>query len=139
MANETVIEKRPNGTILVTTSGKEYTLLSSYRLKKNTGDVEILNDLGGSVGKFTPDEVEKVILLDGTEVAIPDVDTLFTQLNTNFFFLKSGLISPSGDLEFISDANIAPGQDGNYRLKMVAGKLETQRLDLGVWVTLEQI
>ena len=139
MADETVIEKKPNGVILVTTDGKEYTLKSNYRLQKNATDVEIRDDSGGSVAKFTASEVEKVILIDGAEVAIADIDTLFTQLHTNFFFVKSGLIGPTGDLEFISDANIAPGADGNYRLKMVAGKLKTQKLIAGVWTVLEEI
>lgn len=139
MANETVIEKKPNGVILVTTNGKEYTLKPNYRVQKNEDNVEIRDDSSGSVAIFTVAGVEKVILADASEVVIGDLDTLFTQLHTNFFFLESGLIGPTSNLEFISDGNISPGQDGNYRFKMIAGKLETQRLDLGVWVTLEQI
>lgn len=139
MANTIVIKKTTEGVILVTNGGDEYTLLPSYRLQKKDGNVEIRSDLGGLIETFDPVEVEKVILSDGSEVAIPDLDTLYTQLNTNFFFDKSGIIGSGKDLEFISDANTKPGQDGNYRFKMVAGKLQTQKLIVGVWTVLEEI
>lgn len=140
MANTIVITKTSEGVVLVNNDGDEYTLLSNYRVKKKDGKVEILTDLGGSIDKFDPVEVEKVVLADTTEVPIADLDTLFTQLHTNFFlFEKFGLIGPLENFEFISDANSLPGENGNYRLKMVGGKLQTQKLIADVWTVLEQI
>ena len=140
MANEIVIQKLTNGVIKVITSGKPYTLLPNSRVQKNVNNVEIRSDIGVIIDTFIPSEVEKVILIDGSEVAIPDLDTLFTQLSTNFFFANGvGLIGSIGDLEFISDGNLLSGEDGNYRLKMVAGKLQTQKLIVGVWTVLEEI
>lgn len=139
MANTIVIQKSTEGVILVTNDGDNYTLLPSYRLQKKDGKVEVCSDLGGVIDTLDPAEVEKVILPDGTEIAIPDLNTLYTQLTTNFFFLKSGIIGLGKDLEFISDANTNPGQDGNYRFKMVAGKLQTQKLIASVWTAMEEI
>ena len=87
MANTIVISKKLGGTVLVvTTSGTEYNLLPGYRVRKTPGGkVEVLTDLGGLIDTFDPVEVEKVVLIDGTDVAIADADTLFTQLHTNFF------------------------------------------------------
>ncbi len=139
MADTIVIKKSIEGVILVTNNGDEYTLLPSYRLQKKDGKVEVRSDLGGLIDTFDPAEVEKVILTDGSEVAIPDLDTLYTQLTTNFFFLKPGIVGLGKDLEFISDANTKAGQDGNYRFKMVAGKLQTQKLIASVWTALEEV
>ena len=52
---------------------------------------------------------------------------------------KPGIIQPDGSTEFIADGNTRVGQDGNYRKKMVNGKLQTQKLILGVWTPLEEI
>ena len=52
---------------------------------------------------------------------------------------KPGIVQPDGSTEFISDGNTGVGQDGNYRKKMVDGKLQTQKLILSVWTALEQI
>ncbi|MGR3177846.1 MAG: hypothetical protein ACUZ8E_07290 [Candidatus Anammoxibacter sp.] len=136
MANTITITKTAKGVILVNNDGDEYTLLPDYRIRKKNGNVEILNDLGGMIDTFTPNDVEKVILSDGSEIVINDIDTLFTQLMTNFFFKLTG----SGDgIEFISDANSSLGQDGNYRFEMVAGKLQTQKLIASVWTVMEEI
>lgn len=135
-----VITKKPEGAIVVNNDGKEYTLLPIYRLQKKGEVVQVLADSGIVIDSFDPVEVEKVVLIDGTEVAIPDLDTLFVQLYTNFFlFKKFGLIGPLENFEFISDANSLPGENGNYRFKMVAGKLQTQKLIADVWTVLEQI
>ena len=139
MANTIVITKTSEGVVLVNNGGKEYTLLPDYKLQKNANSVKVLTDLGGLIDTFTAEDVEKVVLIDGSEVIINDLDILFTQLRTNFFFVKTGLIGPTKDLEFISDVNTLPGQDGNYRLKMVAGKLQTQKRVGGVFVALEEI
>ena len=139
MADTIVITKTPAGVVLVNNGGREYTLDSNYRVQKEAATVKIFTDQGRFIDEFDPVEVEKLVLADASEVLDPDLDTLFTQLHTNFFFVKSGLIGPASNLEFISDANSSLGEDGNYRFKMVAGKLQTQRLDLGVWVALEEI
>ena len=52
---------------------------------------------------------------------------------------KPGIVQPDGTVEFISDGNTGVGQDGNYRKKMVGGKLQTQKLILGVWTPLDEI
>lgn len=139
MADTIVITKTPEGNVLVNNDGKEFTLDPSYRVQKRSNNVEILTDQGGLIAKFNPIDVEKLVLIDGSEVLDPDLDTLFTELHTNFFFVKSGIIGSASKLEFISDANVSPGENGNYRLKMVAGKLQTQKLIAGVWTVLEEI
>lgn len=139
MADTIVITKTPEGVVLVNNNGREYTLDSSYRVQKEAATVKIVTDQGRSIDEFDPVDVEKLVLIDGSEVVDPDLDTLFTELHTNFFFVKSGVIGSASNLEFISDANVSPGEDGNYRFKMVAGKLQTQKLILGVWTVLEEI
>jgi len=100
MADETIIAKQANGVVLVTTNGNEYTLKPNYRVQKNADNVEIRDDSSGSVAIFTVAEVEKVILADTSEVLIGDLDTLFTQLHTNFFF--DGLESNGSIDNFVS-------------------------------------
>ena len=139
MADTIVITKTPEGVILVNNGNRDYTLNPSYGVKKFDSNVRIFTDLGGLIDTFDPVDVEKLVLIDGSEILDPDLDTLFTQLHTNFFFVKTGLVGPESNLEFISDANTSPGEDGNYRFKMVAGKLQTQKLILGVWTVLEEI
>lgn len=87
MANEISIVKKSGGTILVVnTNGTEYNLLPGYRLQKTSDSkVNILTDLGGLIDTLDPVTVEKIVLIDGTEILIPDVATLFLQLYTNFF------------------------------------------------------
>lgn len=85
MADTIVISKVASGTILVNNGGTEYNLLPTYRLQKVDGLVQVVTDLGGVIETFDPVEVEKVVLANGDEVAIPDAATLFVQLYTNFF------------------------------------------------------
>lgn len=89
MADTIIISKVAGGTILVNNGAREYNLLPSYRLQKVDGKVQVLTDLGGRIDTFDPVEVEKVILADKTEILIPDLNTLFVQLFTNFFNLSS--------------------------------------------------
>ena len=92
-ANSIIIKKESNGNILVTPEGTPYTLLSESILSKEIDSVIVREkDSRSSVSVFTVDAVEKIIRIDGTEVLISDVDTLFTELNDNIFFESTGTV-----------------------------------------------
>ena len=65
-------------------------MLSESILSKEIDSVIVREkDSRSSVSIFTVDAVEKIIRIDGTEVLISDVDTLFTELNDYVFFQSS--------------------------------------------------
>ncbi len=79
------ISKVTGGTILVNNGGREYNLLSSYRLQKSDGKIRVLTDLGGRIDTFDPSAVDTLVLASGEIITSFDLDTLFTQLYSNFF------------------------------------------------------
>lgn len=105
MADTIVITKTQEDVVLVNNGGIEYTLDPRYRVQKKDGNVQILTDLGGLIETFDPAEVEKVVLKDTSEVLIPDQDTLFTQLITNFFFESKGLNGASFTTSIVRSAD----------------------------------
>tara|TARA_R110002020_G_scaffold40164_5_gene118926 strand:+ start:711 stop:2324 length:1614 start_codon:yes stop_codon:yes gene_type:complete len=112
MANTIVITKLTNGSIEVVTTGQQsYTLPGDMQLKKNEGFVSLYKaaSFNSTVEKWYPEDVEKVVSDAGGEVLISDVDTLYSELKTNFFFKAStgggGSIpnpDPTGEGELIS-------------------------------------
>jgi len=52
---------------------------------------------------------------------------------------NQAIIESDKEVELIANSNTNAGEDGNYRLKMVNDKLQTQRLILSVWTPLEEI
>ncbi|MGB0881422.1 MAG: hypothetical protein ACPGSO_00605 [Vicingaceae bacterium] len=88
MANTIVITKLSNGNVLVNNSGSQYTLLGNNMVERVIDEslVYITNDSGSRIATFRVSDVEKVVRADGTEVSISDIDTLFTELYTYFFF-----------------------------------------------------
>lgn len=84
MANNIVITQGNGTAILVVNTGIPYTLLNTYRLRKEVDKVAIVSDLGGDIGSFTPEAVEKVVFLDGSEVVINNIDDLYTELESIF-------------------------------------------------------
>ncbi len=146
MANNTVITKLANGNVLVNTTAHEYTLNPDAQVVKNSDVVHVRNKSGSIVDTFTVEDVEKVVRDDATQTFISDVDTLFTELYTFFFFKPiagstpaSSLIAPGGSVEFIKAPNTMAGQDGNYRFIIVSGKLHTQSLIASVWTDFAEI
>ncbi len=82
---QTTISKVTGGTILVDKGSRAYNLLSSYRLQKFKGNVQVLHDKGGVIDNFNPANVDTLIHADGTIITSFDLDTLFTELLTHFF------------------------------------------------------
>lgn len=137
MADTIVITKTQEDVVLVNNGGIEYTLDPRYRVQKKDGNVQILTDLGGLIETFDPAEVEKVVLKDTSEVLIPDQDTLFTQLITNFFFDKvgdgDGLATKSQKktstdftgnpkkttVDFVTDYGFTAFDDANYSVSVI--------------------
>lgn len=106
--NSTVITKLTNGNVLVSEEGGDYTLLPQSYLTKESGRVVVRGIDIPVLNSFTPEVVQKVVRDDGTEVLISDVDTLFTELNTHFFFVSS-----SGLEEFFNQAVFVDSTNGN--------------------------
>lgn len=88
--NTIVIRKEVNGNVSVihNNSGREHKMDASLSPFKevNQGVVIIRNDHGQERQVFNPVDVEKVVRVNGSEVPINDVDTLYTELVQNFFF-----------------------------------------------------
>ncbi len=90
--NSIVIKKESNGNILVTDNGRFYTLKVNSKITKQLNSVLVNESFYESaIIEFTVASVLKVIREDGTEIAISDVDTLFSELNTYFFFEEESL------------------------------------------------
>lgn len=53
--------------------------------------------------------------------------------------VPGALVTLGTNQEFVGQGNTGPGQDGNYRKIMVAGKLQTQKLISSVWTPMEEI
>jgi len=86
MANSIIITKESNGNILVTDNGNSYTLLNKVVLTKEIDSVIVQQeDSRSTVFKYSVVEVEKVVRIDGVEITISDIDTLFSELNDNVF------------------------------------------------------
>jgi len=85
--NSIVIKKETNGNILVISKGSPYTVSVTSKITKQLSSVLVKEQIEHSaVIEFTVNAVEKVVRLDGTEVLISDIDTLFNELNIYFFF-----------------------------------------------------
>jgi len=90
MANHIVITKLENGNVLIENSMTNDRSLQPGLdvIKERNGiDVSVLNYDTRLVYKFRPDDVEKVVREDGTQVFISDQDTLHSELFTYFFFV----------------------------------------------------
>jgi len=92
MADSIILKKLPNTNVIVTKDGID--ILSRNPDAIVQKDVSrnqciVKHKDGGVVDTFPVDEVEKVIRADATEIAISDLDTLFTELTENFFFKLS--------------------------------------------------
>jgi len=94
MAKVIVITKLDNSSIVVDREdGNEYTLLPSSLIQKNVeGDfLTVRNDQGKLIDTFKVSEMKEVIRDSGsTVVPINDLDTLFFELTTYFFFRVTG-------------------------------------------------
>lgn len=86
-ANSIVITKESNGNVLVTPEGTPYTIDSSSKITEQESSVLVNEPLEDSaIIEFTAAAVEKVVRADGTETLISDASTLFSELNTHFFY-----------------------------------------------------
>lgn len=131
MANTIIITKQPNNNVLVTNLNAKNSLDPRLRpiLENNRTVVQIKNNYGSKIDEFSPDDVEKVVRKDGTEVFISDVDTLFSELEANFFF-DAGLIGWKGEANTFADLPAPiPGNDGDvYLVKTSTGSQLTFNL-----------
>jgi len=107
MSNTIVISKQLNDNILVTNAGAKYVLSQNLRtfLPLGADKVQIRNMSGSLIDTLSPIDVEKLVLKDGSEVFISDIDTLFTELVDNFFFDTQ--VDRTGTLVFPYRADIS--------------------------------
>ena len=81
-------EKLENGNVTIT--GYDTGLRKSYDSGKSIiqqgNKIILLYDFGETAESFTAEQVDNVIRDDGTNVPISDIDTLFNELATYFFF-----------------------------------------------------
>ena len=83
--DSTVITKLTNGNVSITATGGPFNVDPGSELTKELDGVKARSD-EGVLHDFKVTTVEKVVRDDGTEVIISDVDTLYSELNTFFFF-----------------------------------------------------
>ena len=116
MANTIVITKQGNNNILVTNLSAKESLPPILRpTLEEGGEVVLIKDSRGSkIEQFNPIDVEKVVRKDGTETFIADVDTLFDELNNNFFFDPPNIITES--VNTYADLPDPVVYDGEYRI-----------------------
>ena len=91
-ANSTVITKQSNGNVLVESESGDYTLSPTDTLFKEQNGVIVRDGNNKTVANFKVAEVEKLVdpSASPSEVPINDIDTLFDELNENFFFEVTG-------------------------------------------------
>lgn len=106
-----VITKLENGNVEVTGKGQDYTLLPSmsvFRQKSNDSfrDGVAVQSEGKIVDFFTGENVDNVIRQDGTNVAISDADTLYSELKEYFFFEVSGSGGGGGSTKILAPKSV---------------------------------
>ncbi len=103
--NSIIITKEENGNVTVSAPGGEYTLNPSSVLTKELDSVIVRGPDNDQIDDFTVFEVEKLVDSASSpgEIPINDVDTLFTELNQNFFFEQVGAtpVPPGSSSVFI--------------------------------------
>lgn len=97
IADSTVITKLLNGNVSVVATGGNFTVDASSELTKEIDGVKVRSE-DGVLHDFKVSTVEKVVRDDGTEVAIANVDTLYSELIEYFFFNLTGGSMPSGSM-----------------------------------------
>lgn len=99
--NSTVITKQANGNILVVTEGSTFTLSPSNTLYKYLNGVIVRDEHQRTTADFRVATVEKLVnpSASPSEIPINDVDTLFDELNENFFFEVTGPTPGDGSLQ----------------------------------------
>jgi hypothetical protein len=90
MADTIIITKLVNGNILVDNDSVQNTFNPDAQCFKVDDSVQIKDKSGSKLVTFNADDVLKVVHDEGTEVPISDVDTLFSELITFFFFKSVG-------------------------------------------------
>lgn len=99
--NSTVITKNANGNIEVKTEHSTITLSPKNTLYKYLNGVIVRDENQKTAADFRVETVEKLVnnAVSPSEIPINDVDTLFDELNENFFFEVTGPVPGDGSLQ----------------------------------------
>jgi len=123
MADTIVITKKIGGAVVITTANVEYTHDPRYKIRNQDDKVKIYSEVGSLVETLDPVEVEKVVLIDGTEIAIADADTLFATLLASVF-VPSSEEQPAGAFATRVDEDINAGTTTTYIGTALPGTLD---------------